>query len=734
MNNAVHTPCQLLESLNDEQKAAALYSGGPQLIIAGAGSGKTRVLMVKAVLLCTRFSVDPQHILCITFTNKAADEMKKRLASFNVTVTAKTFHAAAMSILNAHGGYLGLKRPIGVYDEQDQLELVKSCMDELHYDKKSINPGSVAEWVSRQKDELIEPDAEAVGTDRIYHSIYRLYQDKLTASNALDFGDLIMKAVALLKQYPDLCRHYREKYTHLLVDEYQDTNTAQAVLLKLLAGEGQNLCVVGDPDQSIYGWRGANLNNILYFEQSFPDVRIFKLERNYRSTDIILNATNALIKTNRNRRDKTLWTDLKGIHNVISYRVGSDRVEARQVCDLIEQHMENGTPLSEMAVFYRVHSLSRMMEEVMLERAIPYTIVGGLPFYQRKEIKDILCYLRVIVNPDDLIAWKRVLGVPKRGIGEKSIIKINEFAAENVIPFSDALIQCGSIPGVTAKARQGIASVVELVNSFKDEFQSQSWSAALEALLDQLCYQDYILQNDLPEKAETRLDNIEVFKDALSEYQKEHPDAALADYLENIALRSSIDDWDTASERVSLMSLHSAKGLEFNIVYLIGMEERMLPLIRDIENAEDIEEERRLCYVGMTRAREQLYLFSSNWRSGYGRDIFSKPSRFLMELDPQTLEIRDLAGDREYSQWNKSKGKQRFKRFVEDAVACDEQFADMIDEFAPGDRVYHYDLGSGVIMGGSGSGEKKKYIVLFDGESKPRVVFASYAGLSKMDD
>lgn len=717
----------LLDTLNTEQRDAALYTGGPQLIIAGAGSGKTRVLMVKAVLYCTMHTVAPDQILCITFTNKAADEMKYRLGRFSLSVTARTFHATCLHILNHHGSYLGLKHPVIVYDEQDQLELVKTCMDELHYDRQSLSPGSVVEWISRRKDELLAPQPDASGIDKIKNTIYERYEAHLRANNALDFGDLIMRCVLLFKEYPSLCEHYRQKYTHLLVDEYQDTNTAQAVFLKLLAGDGHNLCVVGDPDQSIYGWRGANLNNILYFEHSFPDARIFKLERNYRSTDIILNATNKLIESNTNRRDKSLWTDLAGTHRIAAYYMSDDRSEARQIASLASEHCRTGIPYREMAVFYRTHAVSRLIEEIFMEYGIPYTVIGGLPFYQRKEIKDITCYLRIIANPADALAWRRALSVPRRGIGEKSMLRIANAAQDSHLTFYEALQQRHTIKGLTAKARTGIEQALRVVDEMNTAFASQPWDDALESLLEAIDYREYIEQNDLREQATARFDNIEALKDALREYRKEHPDHTVGDYLERIALRAGIDEWDHAQDRISLMSLHSAKGLEFDIVYLVGLEERLLPLIRDIERPEDIEEERRLCYVGMTRARKRLYLFSSTRRSGYGRDVFSKPSRFLSEIPADTIDVHDMGVS--HASWNSG----RYSRYDENAVASDTRYAAHIDEFGPGDKVYHYDLGAGTIMGGSGSGEKKKYIILFDGESQPCTVYASYAGLSKLD-
>lgn len=714
----------LLASLNPQQREAVLYYDTQELIVAGAGSGKTRVLMVKAVYYCTVLNIPPESLLCITFTNKAAQEMRNRLVSYKLSVAVDTFHATCLKILSAHGYHTGIKSPVIVYDEQDQAEVIKDCLEELKIDKKSLSPPAVVEWISRMKDELKEPSDPECLRNRLFSNVYTLYEQKLAQQKALDFGDLIGKTVLLFRQCPDIYRYYQRKYTHVLVDEYQDTNTAQAVFLQLLAGDNKHLCVVGDPDQSIYGWRGANIHNILEFEKCFPDVRIFKLERNYRSTDLILNATNSLIAVNMARPEKTLWTDKTARQKVIYYKVNSDRDEARMIGRLVNEHKMAGIPCSEMAVFYRTHNLSRTIEEAFIEQGISYVVVGGLPFYQRREIKDILCYLRVLVSPDDRVAWKRILNVPARGLGEKSIGKIMDFSSHIAGTFFDAVKLHEQISGLSKKVQESLDHLVNVVETYSARFSQQgSWGVLVDELIDEIGYIAYLREVDVPEKATVRIENLRSLSEAVSEFQETHPGAALDQFLSTIALRSDIDDWDNTRDCVSLMSLHCAKGLEFEIVFLIGMEEGLLPYFREGEIPEEIEEERRLCYVGMTRAKEFLYLFSCNQRFSYNRTVVAPVSRFVQEIPDQFLEVRTVSPE---------KRKHSYYDYTE-APASDDRYNTFIDEFGPGDLVYHYDLGKGTVLGGSGYGRKKKLIIQFDGDTRPHVVLASYAGLTKLE-
>lgn len=723
----------LFETLNDQQKEAVLHTGAPQLIIAGAGSGKTRVILVKIVYFVEQLGIHPRHILAVTFTNKAADEMAQRLIPYGIDATVGTFHAVALRILRSHGSYIGIDKNAVIYDEQDQQSVVKQCLQELKDSVTvSASAASLVEWISTQKDALRTPDQlEGTTAPDDYVKVYKLYNEKLARQQALDFGDIMVRATALLRDFSDLKRYYQQKYTHILVDEFQDTNTAQAVFLQLLAENAQELCVVGDPDQSIYGWRGANIHNIIRFEDYFPGTKIFKLEKNYRSTENILEASNALIAMNAARHDKRLFTDQKGGQHITAFRLQSDRDEAHKVADIIEDLSRARVPFNEMAVFYRVHTLSRLIEETFLQRGIPYSVIGGLPFYQRKEIKDLIAYLRVLVNPSDVVSWRRIINTPTRGIGDRTFEKMLEFHYEHEIDMLEVIKRHNDIPRLTKRVHDACEHLASVMDTLNRQFgENRSWAQATRSLIEEIGYIPYLQANDTEQRAKTRADNVHAFIDGVEEYQKKHPQADLASYLETLALRSGVDEWNQQSDTVSLMTLHCAKGLEFAAVFLIGLEERMLPYIRDVENPDDIEEERRLCYVGITRAKEHCYLFSTARRFTYAKPVMAPPSRFLGEIPESFLKRVDTESGR---QPYRSK---RFGRheFEESAVASDTVFSDMISEFAPGDVVFHYDLGKGTILGGTGSGTKRKLIILFDGEDQPRMVFESYAGLSKLDE
>ena len=716
----------LFESLNPQQKEAVLFNDNPQLIVAGAGSGKTRVLMVKVVYLIQKFNIKPENILAITFTNKAADEMKERLLSFGIRIDVGTFHATALRILRSHGHYIGLEKNMVVYDEQDQKQLIKNAIEELASEMIiSEKPADAVEWISRKKDDLIEPDDALISGNSSLNLLYKKYNEKLAASNAIDFGGIILETIKLLKQYPDLCVYYQNKWNHILVDEYQDTNIAQAEFLKLLVGSNKNLTVVGDPDQSIYGWRGANIDNILHFHETYPAAKLFKLEQNYRSTSKILSATNNLIENNLTRHDKSLWTDNDKGPNVKAVRVHTDREEAQLLCDLIDQHHMKGIPYKEMAVFYRMHSLSRLLEDVFLRNGIPYSIVGGLPFYQRKEIKDVISYLRVMFNQSDIISWRRIINIPTRGIGKKSFEKILDFSITQKISFLDSLRDNKSIPGLSKKVRRECSVLYELLTEYKNKLTgTESWEMEIENFFDKIGYIPYLEYVETEDKSLVRINNVRSFFEAVYDYKKNNPSALLEDFLETVSIRSGVDDWEEKEDKVSLMTLHCAKGLEFNLVFLIGLEEGVLPYIRDTEDAREIEEERRLCYVGMTRAKENLYLLSSKKRFAYASPVYAEESRFIGEIPDLKVE-RSAKSD---------KPKKYYKPVKYDIPACDEKFTHAIDEFSPGDYVYHYDLGKGQILGGSGEGKNKKLVVLFDGDDKPQIIMAAYAGLTRLDE
>ncbi len=710
---------ELLNSLNSQQREAVLYDRSSQLIVAGAGTGKTRVIMTKIIYYAQKLGIDPNKILAITFTNKAAREMEYRLSPCGLKVNMGTFHAVGLRILRVHGDCIGIKSPVAVYDEQDQIRVVKEVMKELGIFHKDVGAGSFVEWISRRKDDLNISCEVQGGREYDYQRVFKMYQEKLLSYDALDFGDLITKPVELLEKNPDLQKYYQQRFSHIFVDEYQDTNKAQARLLELMVGEN-NVCVVGDPDQSIYGWRGASIENILEFDKKFPGTKIFKLEKNYRSTDKILQAANFLISANAQRYEKSLWTDNKAGDKICYHKVYSDKQEANKVADTIEKHHFQGKPYCEMAVFYRTHNLSRLLEDALISRAIPYLIVGGVPFYQRREIKDLIAYLRILVFSRDRISWLRVINVPPRGLGERSLNKISVLCDQNFDgDFLSALKEADNIKGLTRKAKEGCAFMVSLVEKYKVMIASSSWHDVLNGIVTETGYLHYLENTDVANKAQVRLENLMVFMKMLDDYQMENREAKIQDFLETVALHSSVDDLDGDEDRVSLMTLHCAKGLEFSVVCMVGMEENMLPYSKEGDSEDRIEEERRLCYVGMTRAKEKLYLFSSKRRFGYSEPIVAVPSRFIGEIPSDFMKTVKAGGN-----FN--------RRYMENLPASSDLYNKYIDEFLPGDYVSHYDLGKGRILGGSGTGKNKKLIIIFDGDKSPRTVMASYAGLSKL--
>lgn len=718
----------LFASLNVSQKEAVLHTGSPQIIIAGAGSGKTRVIMVKIAYLCHSLAIDPCRILAVTFTNKAAQELKNRLDVLGFSgVNSGTFHGVCLKILQAHGAYIGIKNPV-VYDEQDQASVIKDCLKELKIEGKEAVASKFVEWISRKKDELEPPEPHSGEITGKYQAVYALYQKKLDEQNALDFGDLIMKTVRLLSEYPDLAEYYRtKKYSYLLVDEYQDTNTAQAVLLKLMAGDGKRLTVVGDPDQSIYSWRGANLNNLLHFEQSYPDAKLFKLEQNYRSAQTILDASNGLIRNNLKRREKNLWSDNPEGDKICYLKMSSDRRETEKLAQIICENNIEGIPYSDMAVFYRTHNLSRLVEEEFLKRGIPYAVVGGLPFYQRKEIKDLLCYVRFIINPADRVSLKRIINVPGRKIGEKTFARIESALQESGLDFYALFSKTDSVKGVSGHCTKVCSYFIYIIDKYRNKFASNAgWNEIMDELINEIGYMDYIKNTNTDEKADVRIANINTLIEAFAEYQSEHKGALIQEFIDTVALRSSVDDWNENQQKVSLMTLHCAKGLEFRVVYVIGLEEKLLPYYKDIEDPDEIEEERRLFYVGMTRAKEKAYLFSAQRRFTYTGSYYCLPSRFIREIPEDKIEClsappqtREFFTD-ENTQYYRQPNRYELNRFI--------------DEFCVGDYVYHYQYGKGRILGGTGYGKNKRFIVQFNSEPEPVVVMASYAGLSKLDE
>ncbi|MDI6736532.1 MAG: 3'-5' exonuclease [bacterium] len=617
----------ILKELNPQQKEAVLHTDGPLLVLAGAGSGKTRVITYRIAYLLHQ-GILPENILGVTFTNKAADEMKKRVETINNSFSRQrlwisTFHSACVRILRAH-----LKNPnFTIYDADDQNSLIKECLKELNV---SLQPKAVLTTISRAKENLITA-GEYTPTNFFEQRIkplYELYQSKLDENNGLDFDDILMKTILLWQEYPQILELYQNRFKYLLVDEYQDTNYVQYLFTRMLAQRHSNICCVGDDDQSIYSFRGADIRNILDFEKDYKNVKIIRLEENYRSTDVILSMANRVISHNIGRKGKTLWTRKTGGLPVITY-VGADEHQeasfvARKVLE-ISGKGGGGTTLNNFAVLYRVNAQSRVLEEAFRRANLPYSIIGGVSFYGRKEIKDILAYLKVMANPQDAVSLKRIINVPTRGIGKTTIQKIENSAREKGISLYSALQEIQTTEILPPKATAAIKKFVELMDNFINLKTTKGVLELTNEVLDKTGY-----RQELKELAENdRLDNIKEFLISIEEFETSNEDKSLEAFLVNISLYTNIDNWDDTSHKVNLMTLHSAKGLEFSYVFLAGLEEGILPHINARDEVEK-EEERRLCYVGMTRAKEQLFLSYAIKRRLYSGS-FGQPSRFLLE-------------------------------------------------------------------------------------------------------
>ncbi|MGI5823417.1 MAG: DNA helicase PcrA [Dethiobacteria bacterium] len=636
----------IFEGLNKDQFAAVTHTAGPLLIIAGAGSGKTRVLTHRIAYLLAVEKIPPWQILAITFTNKAAHEMKERLEKLIGPVArsmwVSTFHAACVRILRSHAEKVGFNSNFVIYDTADQQTLLKQCLQELNLDPKRFSPKAAGAVISNAKNELKDARQFARETDsyflEIVAGIYTLYEEKLAANNAFDFDDLLMKTVELLQGDAAVLAFYQDQFAYLLVDEYQDTNHAQYKLVNLLAKKQRNLCVVGDPDQSIYRWRGADIRNILSFERDYPEAEVIKLEQNYRSTASILGAANAVIKFNPGRREKNLWTDNPAGDKICLFPAADERDEAARITAEIMALKASGRRLyGEMAVLYRAHAQSRALEEELVRKQISYQIFGGTKFYDRKEIKDLLAYLRVLVNKDDDLSLARIINVPKRGIGAVSCSRVADYAQQKGLSWADVLPRVSSVPGLPGQALKQIRAFRELIGRFQTARQTASVTEIASSILNETGYWDVLLQDDTVE-AETRRDNLKEFLNVTADYDLRNPDGSLEDFLADISLVADIDHYVDEADKLVLMTLHSAKGLEFPVVFIMGLEEGTFPHFRSLASDHEMEEERRLCYVGMTRAEEKLYLSFAERRLIYGQTHSKMPSRFLSEIPEKYLD------------------------------------------------------------------------------------------------
>ena len=678
-----------LEALNPRQKAAVTHVDGPLLVIAGAGSGKTRVLTYRIAYLIRQGKARPDQILAVTFTNKAAAEMKDRVAQLIGDIvrgiSVSTFHSACVQILRAHADKIGYRRNFQIFDTADQLVVVKEALQELNLDPKHFEPKAILASISNAKNELLDPsdfdDKAADFWQRQVSRVYHLYQQKLVQNNGLDFDDLIMQTVHLFRTHPSVLKSYQERFRYVLVDEYQDTNHAQYVLVSLLVAQHRNLCVVGDDDQSIYGFRGADIRNILDFEKDFPNAAVIRLEQNYRSTQNILDAANHVIANNIGRKGKNLFTDNGTGEKLKFFQAYDERQEAAFVAATITREIQwEQRQYQDFTILYRTHAQSRSFEEEFIHRGIPYRIVAGLRFYERKEIKDLLAYLRLLANPLDNYSFKRIINVPKRGIGPGTIAKLEQYAQAQDVSLLQALDQINEITTLTQKYKRELTVFRDLYRKWRQSMAAQSVTEIAAMVLEDSGYRQMLLAERTVE-AEARLENLNEFMSVTRQFDQAEENQGLELFLEQIALMSEVDNYDQEADAVSLMTLHAAKGLEFPVVFLVGMEDGVFPSARSIWEPGQLEEERRLAYVGLTRAKEQVYLTCAYRRTLFGNTSENPISMFVKEIPDSLLEFADDQPAR-----------------INQVQEWDSVIEEDMPVYQVGDRVYHQHFGEGIIV------------------------------------
>ncbi|WP_420768503.1 DNA helicase PcrA [Parageobacillus thermoglucosidasius] len=724
---------KLLANLNEQQQAAVKTTEGPLLIMAGAGSGKTRVLTHRIAYLLAEKQVAPWNILAITFTNKAAREMKERvqalLGGAAEEIWISTFHSMCVRILRRDIDRIGIDRNFSILDTTDQLSVLKNILKEKNIDPKKFDPRSILGTISSAKNELLSPEkfAKKAGNyyEKIVSDVYEEYQKRLLRNHALDFDDLIMTTIQLFERVPEVLEHYQYKFQYIHIDEYQDTNRAQYMLVKMLASRFQNICVVGDADQSIYRWRGADIQNILSFEKDYPNAKVILLEQNYRSTKRILQAANEVIENNVNRKPKKLWTENPEGQKIVYYEAMNEADEAQFVAGKIKEYVESGKRrYSDFAVLYRTNAQSRVMEEVLLKSNIPYQIVGGLKFYDRKEIKDILAYLRVIANPNDDISLLRIINVPKRGIGASTLDKIVNYASENELSVFEALGELEHI-GLSARIAASLLEFRRMLEQWGQLQEYVSVTELVEEVLDKSGYREMLKAENTLE-AQSRLENIDEFLSVTKHFENVSEDKSLIAFLTDLALISDIDQLNDADgedgDVVVLMTLHSAKGLEFPVVFLIGMEEGIFPHSRSLEDEDEMEEERRLAYVGITRAEEELFLTSAQMRTLFGYTNMNAVSRFIHEIPEELVERVNKR-----TAWAPA-GKQTAFRKMAVASSTDGETV----PWKVGDKVEHKKWGIGTVVSVRGEGEDKELDIAFPSPVGIKRLLAKFAPITKV--
>ena len=731
-----HADSPSLAGLNDRQKEAVLYGDGPLLIFAGAGSGKTRVLTHRAAHLIQERGLSPFNILAVTFTNKAANEMKERLRGLlgrlHWDLWVGTFHSICARILRQDGERVGVPTDFVVFNDSDQNALIKDCLRDLDLDPEQFVPSRILNEISNAKNELIAPREYfnwrgGRPYDEIIARIYTLYQNRLSDNHACDFDDLIAYVVWLFERNPDVLERYQERFHYLLVDEYQDINFAQYRFVAQLAAKRRNLCVVGDDDQAIYGWRGADMRIIMRFDEDYPDAKVVKLEQNYRSTGTVLRAAWEIIRHNSTRREKQLWTSSEEGEKIVTHRAEDEHAEAVFVADTIAHLIQHEKrTYADFAILYRVNAQSRVFETMFVSRDIPYRILGGQRFYDREEIKDILAYLRLLHNPADSVSLKRIINKPTRGIGKTTLDRLEQTASERGMSLLEAARHAEAIPQLNARAQNFVVRFVRLIDGLRGMMKDSSLTDLTEAVIEQSGYRK-ALEQEGSVKSRGRLENIQEMLSATREYEEEAEAPSVAGFLENAALLTTADMVEAGVEAVPLMTIHSAKGLEFPVVFLVGMEEALFPLARAAfsDNPMELEEERRLCYVGLTRAEERLFLTSAEYRTIYGSTNRTMPSRFLQDIPDELIEPMGPVAPRNIT-WESADATRSpaAQQILDDAGAGE-------PPFRAGDKVQHPKFGRGMVVSVNGTGGDMVISVAFPAKGIKKLD-PEYANLEKL--
>jgi DNA helicase II / ATP-dependent DNA helicase PcrA len=722
--SATAAPETLLEGLNEPQRAAVQHGEGPLLILAGAGSGKTAVLTRRIAYLVHTRAARPGEILAITFTNKAAQEMRERVELLvgrqSRAMWVLTFHSACVRMLRAEGERLGYTRGFTIYDEADSVRLIKQCMDELDVDPKRFAPRAIKRQISDAKNLLIDAEGYRIKVGSFFEQtaadVYELYEQRAHSMNAMDFDDLLFRCVNLFELFPEVLERYRQQFRWLLVDEYQDTNHAQYRWLQLLAGNHRNLCVVGDEDQSIYGFRGADIRNILEFEDDFVDAEVIRLEQNYRSTQTILSAANAVVSNNRARKSKTLWTDLGQGDPIHVRELEDEHAEARFVVNEIERIVDEGGSRDEVAIFYRANAQSRVLEDMLTRYKLPYQVIGGTKFYERAEIKDAMAYLTLLINPYDVVAFQRIVNSPRRGIGDTSQARIVGYANTLGEPVWEVAAAPDAIPGLGAAAVKSVQRFMSIMERLRERIDGgASVGDLLQETLSESGYLE-ALEAERTIEAQGRIENLEELVGVAREYDSAAEEPSLEEFLQQISLFSDQDALRDDEGTVTLMTLHNAKGLEFPVVFIIGCEEGVFPHSRAVESG-DLEEERRLCYVGITRAKRELFISYARMRALYGQRDWNLPSRFIDEIPAELTDVE---------QQESRKPRAFSTRWDDGPVSRPEPTPGA--SFSLGEDVMHASFGEGVVVGVEPGGV---VVVRFAGDASERKLMADYAPLKK---